>query len=210
MYDCLGTGAGSTVVSRGTCVGVSGMAGVPEGPELWRGSGRGLTPLATASRGLGRTNSGKLKRTPGAERTHCAHRDRWCSCGCPGRCPCTPRLRYGARGQSTPGSASGYSPAHRPTTCSTGSSCRPLDARQTQTEKRWCGQPGGPAHALRARPGLVPLVCTPSGVQLAWMTHAHDGRRMMLACLTLPTLGAVLALGQCGLWSHDGPPAASG
>lgn len=76
---------------------------------------------------------------------------------------------------------------------------------KTDTERGWRGQPGGPTQALGARPGLVPLVCTPYGVQLAWMTHANGGRHMILAYLALPTLGAVLALRQCGLWVPPWP-----
>lgn len=152
------------------------------------------------------------------ERTHCARRGRWYNCGCPGRRRGTPRLHCGALGQSTRGSASGCSQAHRPTTCSTGSSCHPLDARQTQTKRRWHGQPRKPAQAdlwcgpagsgPGAMPGLGPSlpVGKPSGVQRPWMTHANDRRHDDAGPAWLsPHWGPSWPQGSAGIWSHDDP-----
>jgi hypothetical protein len=95
---------------------------------------------------LGRANPGKQKWTP--ERTHCARRGRWYSCGYPGQLLGTPHLRCGVLAQSTRGSASECSRAHRLTICSTGSSCHPLDretdketGREETTQSAWGSQP---------------------------------------------------------------------
>lgn len=167
--------------------------------------GRGTTALATTS----------------PVKTHCAHRGRWYSCGCPGQCPCIPRPHFGVLGRSTHGSASVCSRAHRPTTCSTGSSCHPLDERQA--ERRRGSQPGKPvqcspprhldqagraAQDLAMLPGPGPSICTPSSVQLALMTHANDVEAWMTpgaAWLSPPQAGCLSSGLVKGSQSNDDP-----
>lgn len=106
--------------------------GDPWDPELWRDAvyGKRRAALTTTS-GAGQGQLWQVEMAPGAEKTHCAGRGHWYSCGCPGRHPGTPHRHCGVQGPSTLGSASGCSQAHRLTTYSMSPSSHPLDKTDT-------------------------------------------------------------------------------